>query len=191
MNFKKNLFIIILFKCIYTGYACQCPLIKVNKEGLAKYNTIFQGQVVSVNQTQNFENIYFNVQQLFKGQVSKQFTISYKLNDPCKVSIQVGDTWLIYCNATAPQKGIFNFCSGSRKYYKITNEDFIESITRVSFQEEVDFLNKHFETTLLNSHEAVSKVNNSNTLPSALQTLILLGISGVLLIVINVIIKKV
>lgn len=172
-KFLKLIFAFLcLFKMSYT-YACQCPLTALGMEECDKYEVIFKGRIISVTPCDHkFGIAVFEVEELYKGITSKQFTVLFECGGECAVEFNEGEEWVIYSKYKQVDKALMDWCSRSRKYFKNVKEDFYAVTYGNDYFDEVKFLREH-----LGLHRTIKNVvnmdANRNTLPNTNQMIIL------------------
>lgn len=168
-----KLFFYVIAFCFgfYTAQACQCPVTALNVTELAKYDIIFSGKIVRVQLSGERSQAYFAVSELYKGLVAKDFMLLFNNNDNCKLELVAGDEWIVYANYYQIDNAKLDFCSRSRKFFKNSTQDFFETITGVTYGEELQFLQ-----TKLGLHKPLkenpNRVENRNILPNTNQMII-------------------
>ncbi|MCP2937357.1 hypothetical protein NK983_32160, partial [Salmonella enterica subsp. enterica serovar Typhimurium] len=55
--------------------ACQCPLTALNQAEIDKYDIIFKGKILSVKAAGKKSEAVFEIGELYKGLVAKEFTL--------------------------------------------------------------------------------------------------------------------
>ncbi|MBS1650671.1 MAG: hypothetical protein JSU07_01555 [Bacteroidetes bacterium] len=131
----------------------------------------------------------FEIEELFKGNVTKSYKILFECNTECAQQLSIGDEWIIYANYKQINNAALNWCSRSRKYFKIENQDFYKIITGVDYTDELNYLRKE-----LGLHRFI-KANNiddgkRNILPNLLQSSLLLIASLIGMVVFYWVFKK-
>lgn len=174
-HFLKIFFLsfILLFKP-ESNIACQCPLTELGRVECDKYEIIFKGKIVSVTPCDNkFGVAVFEVEELYKGNATKQFKVLFECGIECAQQFSEGEEWVIYSRYKQIDKAMMDWCSRSRKFFKNDKEDFYSVTYGNDYEEEVKFLRKK-----LGLHRTVSEIKNAaeerNLIPSKNQTIILL-----------------
>ncbi len=174
LNFKILLFFL-LFNCIsfYTK-GCQCPLTLLSIEECSKYEIIFKGKIISVkNCNQNFGEAIFEVEELYKGNATKQFKVLFECGIECALKFNEGEEWLIYTRHKQIDNALMDWCSRSRKFFKNEKEDFYTVTYGNDYYDEVKFLREK-----LGSHRLLvatkNAAENRNVRPTGNQTIVIL-----------------
>ncbi|MBA2613919.1 MAG: hypothetical protein H0U95_18295 [Bacteroidetes bacterium] len=188
--FKLFFFSWLFFLNNYYGYACQCPLTTLGIEECNKYEIIFKGKVVSVTTCDNkFGTAVFEIEELYKGNASKQFTVLYECGVECAMEFNEGEEWVIYSNYKQVDKALMNWCSRSRKFFKNAKEDFYTTTYGNDYYDELKFLRQN-----LGLHRFLvlkpSTTENRNARPTTNQTILMLLISLTAIILFYWLFKK-
>ena len=162
----KYIYAILFFLLISSSaWACQCPVTSLSEAELAKYDIIFKGRIDSVNVNGKKSQARFSIDELYKGLVSKQFTLLFDSEDVCKLELRPGDEWIVYANYHQIDNAKLDFCSRSRRYIKNIKEDFFAETTGVSYEEEFRFLQEKLGLHKV-MKENPNKAENRNILPT-------------------------
>ncbi len=189
----KKLFTILFVCTVKLIFACQCPVTELSEKELNKYDLIFKGTIQSVKLNKEKSEALFLIEELYKGNAAASFKIYFNDLDNCKLELRAGDEWIIYTNYHQVDNAKLDFCSRSRKFFKVAKEDFFAVTTGISYEEELRFLQ-----TTLGLHKLLkdnpNKVENRNIIPSSNQFIVIIicSILGVLLIyvIVNKLFKK-
>lgn len=136
------LFVFVLFAGIMLSQtACQCPVTVLSKSECNKYEIIFRGKVLSVAPCKNKPGVaVFEVNDLFKGNLTKTFKILFSCDDPCARPFQEGEEWIIYSRFKQIDNAMIDWCSRSRKFIKLETEDYYLVTHGISYDDEIKFL---------------------------------------------------
>lgn len=189
----KQLFLIVFILFSKLGFACQCPITELSDKELNKYDLIFKGKIQSITLNREQSEALFLVEELYKGNAASSFKVFFNDLDDCKLELRAGDEWIIYTSYRQVDNAKLDFCSRSRKFFKVAKEDFFAVTTGISYEEELRFLQ-----TKLGLHKLLkdnpNKVENRNIIPSSNQFIIIIvcSIAGVLMIyvIVNKLFKK-
>lgn len=168
-------FSILLFLLLsLSSIACQCPLTSLSKGECEKYEVIFKGKVVSVKACDNnFGEAVFEISELYKGLTTKEFKVLFECGVECSREFSVGQEWIIYGNYKQVNNVKMDWCSRSRKYFKIDKEDYYTSTYGNDYHDEEKFLREN-----LGLHRFLSDKKTStefrNKRPSKTETIIIL-----------------
>lgn len=157
--------------------ACQCPLTQLSLEECNKYEVIFKGKIVKVIECDNkFGEALFEVQELYKGNSEEKFKVLFECKVDCAQKFSVGDEWIIYSRYKQLDNALMDWCSRSRKFFKIDSEDFYTYTYGNDYEDELVFLRKNLglHRTLV---EKKSQIDGRNIKPSINQTILVLLIS--------------
>jgi hypothetical protein len=169
------LYLIVVFCTLYfSTRACQCPVTTLSLAECKKYEVIFKGRVDSVRMCENnLGEAFFELQELYKGNATKRYKILFECGTPCALSFQPGEEWIIYSRYKQIGNAKMDWCSRSRKFFKVAKEDFYATNYGNSYDEEVVFLRQN-----LGLHRFLAEVKNSaenrNERPSSTQMIIIL-----------------
>lgn len=152
--------------------ACQCPLTSLSQAELDKYDIIFKGKIGDVKLNGKKSETLFTVDELYKGMVSKEFTLLFDNDDVCKLELRPGDEWIIYANYHQIDNAKLDFCSRSRKFIKNSKEDFFAETTGVSYDEELTFLREKLGLHKVLKENPNKAAENRNILPNSNQLII-------------------
>jgi hypothetical protein len=157
--------------------ACQCPLTQLSLEECNKYEVIFKGKIVKVIECDNkFGEVLFEVQELYKGNSEEKFKVLFECEVDCAQKFSVGDEWIIYSRYKQLDNAMMDWCSRSRKFFKVDTEDFYTYTYGNDYEDELVFLRKNLglHRTLV---ERKSQIDGRNIKPSINQTIFVLLIS--------------
>ncbi len=177
-RYSLRLFLIIaLFFGTYISNACQCPLTTLGLDECKKYEVIFKGKVISVETCKdNFGTAVFEVEELYKGNASKEFKVLFECGVECASEFNEGEEWIIYSNYKQVDKALMDWCSRSRKFFKNAKEDFYAVTYGNDYYDELKFLREN-----LGLHRLLvlkkSTTENRNERPTTNQTILMLLIS--------------
>ena len=123
-----------------------------------------------------FGEAIFEVEELYKGNSEKNFKVLFKCKVDCAQKFLVGDEWIIYSRYKQLDNALMDWCSRSRKFFKIDKEDFYTYTYGNDYEDEVSFLRKNLglHRTLI---EQKSQIDGRNIKPSINQTILILIIS--------------
>lgn len=154
--------------------ACQCPLTQLGLEECNKYEIIFKGKILSVvNCDLKFGEAVFDIEELYKGNATKQFKILFECNEECFQKFTVGDEWIIYSRYKQIDNAKMDWCSRSRKFFKIDKEDFYTYTYGNDYYDEVKFLQEKLGVHRVLA-EKKSMEDNRNIKPNGTQMLVIL-----------------
>lgn len=189
----KNTIILFLILLSKFTFACQCPITALSDKELTKYDLIFKGKIQSIKLNKEQSEALFLVEELYKGNAASSFKILFNDLDNCKLELRAGDEWIIYTNYHQIDNAKLDFCSRSRKFFKVAKEDFFAVTTGISYEEELKFLQAKLGLHKL-LKDNPNKVENRNIIPSSNQFIIIIvcSILGVLMIyvIVNKLFKK-
>jgi hypothetical protein len=143
-----------------------------------KYEIIFRGVVDSVKACDGGlpGEVFFHVQELYKGNATPEFTVLFKCNDPCFVGFKEGEEWIIYTRYKQIGNAMMDWCSRSRKYFKHEKEDYYKVNYGTDYFDELKFLRAN-----LGLHRLLVEKNNDagnrNILPDTTDKIILVLVS--------------
>jgi hypothetical protein len=168
---------LLLFFKIEFARACECPLTELSRAECDKYEIIFKGKILSVAPCDNkFGVAVFEVEELYKGNATKQFKVLFDCNVECAQQFNEGEEWVIYSRYKQIDKAIMDWCSRSRKFFKNDKEDFYTATYGNDYFDELKFLRQN-----LHLHRLRVETNNAaeerNLIPSKTQTLLMLLVS--------------
>lgn len=177
LNFKILLFFI-LFNCFYLpSNACQCPLTNLSIEECNRYEIIFKGKIISVKNCEGkYGEAIFEVEELYKGNATKQFKVLFECGVECAMQFNAGEEWIIYSRYKQIDNALMDWCSRSRKYFKNEKEDFYSVNYGNDYFSELKFLREK-----LGLHRLLADSKNTsegrNIKPSSNQMIITLFVS--------------
>src|SRR4051812_3392127 len=121
---KRITYFLLSFVLSYYGSrACQCPITTLGLAECDKYEIIFKGRIDSVvNCNNNFGVAYFEVNELYKGNATKIFKVLFECDVECAMKFNVGEEWVIYSRYKQIDNAMMDWCSRSRKYFKIDKQ---------------------------------------------------------------------
>jgi hypothetical protein len=145
--------------------ACQCPLTKLGMEECDKYEIIFKGKILSVKDCgDKFGEAVFEVEELYKGNATKEFTVLFECGGECQQKFNPGEEWVIYSRYKQIHNAKMDWCSRSRKFFKIDKEDFYTVTYGNDYYDEVKFLREKLGIHRLLADNKVTD-GNRNRLP--------------------------
>lgn len=179
--FIKYSFTILFLFLLKTSFACQCPLTQLSKSECKKYELIFRGKVISVAPCDNKPGVaLFEVQDLYKGNLPKQFQILFNCDEPCASKFNVGEEWIIYTRFKQINNGLIDWCSRSRRFIKNEKEDFYAVTYGNTYDQEIKFLQDSLGLHRLMKAQT-NNLQHRNLLPTPTETIIIL-LSSILVI---------
>jgi hypothetical protein len=174
--FKKiHVFFIFSLSLLFsTSKACQCPLTQLSPKECDKYEIIFKGRILRVADCgDKFGEAIFEIQELYKGNATQEFKVLFECNAVCAQKFNPGDEWIIYSRYKQIDNAKMDWCSRSRKFFKIDKEDFYTVTYGNDYYDEVKFLQEKLGIhRVLVEHK--SQIDNRNVRPDTTQTIIIL-----------------
>jgi hypothetical protein len=174
MNKKAVYFFLNFVLFYFAGRACQCPLTSLSLAECNKYEVIFKGRIDTVrNCDHNFGEAVFIIDELYKGNATKRFKVLFECGVECAMQFNPGEEWIIYSSYKQIGNVKMDWCSRSRKYFKIDKQDFYTETYGNDYSDEVKFLREK-----LGLHRLIAETRNAaenrNLKPSGNQTIIIL-----------------
>ncbi len=157
--------------------ACQCPLTQLSIDECNKYEIIFKGKIVSVIDCKDkFGEAVFEVEELYKGNSEERFKVLFECHVECAQKFSVGDEWIIYSRYKQLDNALMDWCSRSRKFFKIDKEDFYTYTYGNDYEDELAFLRKNLglHRTLV---EQKSQIDGRNIKPNINESIVIVLIS--------------
>lgn len=140
-SFCNLLLILFLLLRHSPALACQCPLTRLSMEECDKYEIIFKGKILSVKDCgDKFGEAVFKIDELYKGNASKEFKVLFECGIECAQKFNPGEEWIIYSRYKQIDNAKMDWCSRSRKFFKIDKEDFYAVTYGNDYYDEVKFL---------------------------------------------------
>lgn len=181
-NFIKKqtrVFVLGLLLFLYSSpaEACQCPLTQLSIDECNKYEIIFKGKIVSVIDCKDkFGEAVFEVEELYKGNSEERFKVLFECHVECAQKFSVGDEWIIYSRYKQLDNALMDWCSRSRKFFKIDKEDFYTYTYGNDYEDELAFLRKNLglHRTLV---EQKSQIDGRNIKPNINESIVIVLIS--------------
>lgn len=174
-NFRVEFFVA-FFLLLFTlkTFACQCPPTQLSKEECNKYGIIFKGKIVTLkNCGEKLGEAIFSVEELYKGNTGSEFKVMFDCAGECAQKLNVGDEWIIYSNYRQIDNAMLDWCSRSRKYFKIEKLDFYTVNYGNDYDDELKFLRE-----TLGAHRLLAdnknKIEGRNIRPDTTQTVVIL-----------------
>lgn len=174
-SFKLSIKILLLFLFLAeTNKACQCPLTQLGLEECNNYEIIFKGKIFSViNCDHKFGEAVFEIEELYKGNAPQKFKVLFECDVVCAQKFNVGDEWIIYSRYKQIDNAKMDWCSRSRKFFKVDKEDFYTVTYGNDYYDEVKFLREK-----LGLHRVLAENKNQtgsrNIKPNSQQLLIVI-----------------
>lgn len=175
--FLKKIALLIFCFSFLSGTACQCPPSELSLKECDKYEIIFKGKVISVKACgSTFGEAMFEVDELYKGNATKNFKVLFECVGECSGNFNVGEEWIIYSRYKQIDNAKMDWCSRSRKFFRNENEDFYTVNYGNDYYDEAKFLKEK-----LGLHRCLSdnkyEVQGRNTRPDFNQMVIILLVS--------------
>ncbi len=172
---KRAIYLLLFFTFFYLdGRACQCPMTSLGLAECNKYEVIFKGKVESVRSCDNnFGEAIFVIEELYKGNATKKFKVMFECGVECASQFNAGEEWIIYSNYMQIGNVKMDWCSRSRKYFKLEKQDIYTPTYGNDYDDEVKFLREKLGLHRLIS-ETKNAAENRNIKPSTNQTIIIL-----------------
>lgn len=176
---QSRVFVLGLLLFLYSSpaEACQCPLTQLSIDECNKYEIIFKGKIVSVIDCKDkFGEAVFEVEELYKGNSEERFKVLFECNVECAQKFSVGDEWIIYSRYKQLDNALMDWCSRSRKFFKIDKEDFYTYTYGNDYEDELAFLRKNLglHRTLV---EQKSQIDGRNIKPNINESIVIVLIS--------------
>jgi len=154
--------------------ACQCPLTQLSLEECNKYEIIFKGKILRVADCDHkFGEAIFEIEELYKGNATQEFKVLFECDVECVQKFNPGDEWIIYSRYKQLDNAKMDWCSRSRKFFKVDKEDFYTFTYGNDYYDEVKFLQEKLGVhRLLVEHK--SQIDNRNIRPNTKQMIVIL-----------------
>jgi hypothetical protein len=173
-HLKKVIFFLVFFICVDAANACQCPPSSLSVEEAGKYEIIFKGKIISVTPCGNkFGEAVFEIDELYKGNSAKRFSVLFECNTDCAMEFLAGDEWIIYSRYKQVGSALMDWCSRSRKLFSNEKEDFYAVNYGNDYDDELKFLREKLGLHRLLPGPAVNEKGERNLIPSTNQTILL------------------
>jgi hypothetical protein len=193
---KKYLLFILMLQSAWL-MACECNSPgPISKELTGRYDIIFVGKVDSVSAfpTDGISNVYFTIDELYKGHTAKQVSINFDGVTSCMMSFAKNEIWIIYANYQHFDVISVNICSHSRKKVNATEQDFFAPAAKRTFDEEHEFVKATLGVQPFAGKETWNKEQEDlkprNEQPTAMNKMMLLFISFAVMILIYILTRK-
>jgi hypothetical protein len=180
MKYILHILIVFFFLGVLTSEAqtaCECPVTVLTKKECSKYEIIFRGKVLSVAPCKNKPGVaVFEVQDLYKGSLTKNFKVLFSCEDPCARPFQEDEEWIIYTRYKQIDNAMIDWCSRSRKFIKLQAEDYYLVTHGISYDDEIKFLQDSLGLHRLMKEQANAS-QHRNLLPTTNQSILILVVS--------------
>lgn len=174
-----------------SAIACQCPITVLSLEECNKYDIIFRGKITSNSGCVDKKGeAVFEIIELYKGRINAAFPVIFTCEIECAQAFNVGEEWIIYTNYKQADKGVMDWCSRSRKFFKNEKEDFYSVTYGNSYDDELEFLRKNLGTYKTMKAREENQAGKRNIIPSKTQLIITLFISLAVVILFLQLFKK-
>lgn len=177
------LFPLLLFGLYSGAKACQCPLTQLGLEECNKYEIIFKGRILSVKDCEGkFGEALFEVDELYKGNATKTFKVLFECDVECAQKFHAGEEWIIYSRYKQIDNAKMDWCSRSRKFFKIESEDFYTVNYGNDYYDEVKFLREKLGIHRLLAGAPKPEANR-NKIPNKIEFVVVLicSLAGIIL----------
>jgi hypothetical protein len=169
--------VVAFFIVSHYAHACECPLSSLSLGETNKYEIIFKGRIHSVRAcAENYGEAIFDVEELYKGNATKQFKVLFECGVPCEQQLMAGDEWIIYSRYKQIDNALLDWCSRSRKHFSNEKEDYYTFTFGNDYYDEVKFLREKLGLHRLLGNEQ-NQESNRNIIPDKRQTIIVILIS--------------
>lgn len=173
----KYIFLLLFFVLSSFAIACDCPHTSLSMDECNKYELIFKGKITNVKMcNNNFGEAMFTIEELYKGNATKEFKVLFECGGECFQKLSIGDEWIIYSNYKQLNNVLLDWCSRSRKFFQNPKEDFYTVLYGNDYFDEIKFLQKE-----LGNHRVLTDVKNGaenrNIRPTTTQTIVILLVS--------------
>ncbi len=180
---RNLLFLLVLFPLPQRLSACQCPITRLGLEECNKYEIIFKGKIATVKDCGGkFGEAVFEVEELYKGNATKKFKVLFECDVECAQKFNPGEEWIIYSRYKQIDNAKMDWCSRSRKFFKIENQDFYAITYGNDYYDEVKFLREKLGVHRLLADSPKPEANR-NKIPDQTQFVIILlcSLAGLIL----------
>lgn len=169
---------------------CSCPAVPFDSLAPSEYEIIFCGKVKEVKVLSNdLHTVVFEVSELYKGHVTRNWDVHFKKDDPCAMEFKPGDEWLMFLNYYQNNNSKLNWCSHSRKYFRTKTDDPFWISSGWEYEDVKSFLKKKLGTyKILENVGTDAKARN--VLPNRWEFFIYLFASACGMFLIYYIVKK-
>lgn len=166
--------------------ACQCPPTQLSLEECNKYEIIFKGKILRVMDCDHkFGEAVFEVEELYKGNATKEFKVLFECHEECAQKFNVGDEWVIYSRYKQVDNAKMDWCSRSRKYFRIEQEDFYTVNYSNDYYDEVKFLREKLglHRLLVTKKNTIDNLESRNPRPNTTGMILVLvcSLAGIVL----------
>ncbi|MCX8081336.1 MAG: hypothetical protein N3F09_08880 [Bacteroidia bacterium] len=145
---------------------CPCPAVPFDAMVPSKYEIIFCGKVMQLKKlNENLNTVVFEVKELYKGNVTQNWEVHFNPDDPCAVSFNPGEEWLMFLNYYQNNNSKLNWCSHSRKYYRAKTDDPYWISSGWEYDDVKSFLKKNLGTYRVLQNVG-SEAKNRNLVPN-------------------------
>jgi len=174
MRINRIIFFLLLTS---RSWACECPLSALDLSTCSKYEIIFRGKIISVKDcNDNYGEALFAVDELYKGNATKEFKVLFECGVPCAQKLLPGQEWIIYSRYKQIDNALLDWCSRSRMHFANEKEDFYTFTYGNDYDDEVKFLQ-----TSLGLHRVLVNHQNQdvqrNVIPDMKQVIVTILIS--------------
>jgi hypothetical protein len=170
--------------------ACDCPPTTLSQDEASRYEIIFRGVVDSVKTCGNLPGeAVFHVQELYKGNVTANFTVLFRCNDPCFVEFKAGDEWIIYTRYKQIGNAMMDWCSRSRKFFRHEKEDYYKISYGTDYFEELKFLRENLGLHRL-LVEQKNDAGNRNVIPDTRTKIISVLVSIAVIVLFYILFRR-
>ena len=171
--FSRLSFLIFFNLFFKTAISCECPLSTLGMQECDKYEIIFKGKILSVKDCgDKFGEAIFEVDELFKGNATKNFKVLFECGQECSAKFAPGDEWIIYSRYKQMENALMDWCSRSRKFFKIDKLDFYTATYGNDYYDELKFLRENLGNHRLLA-DNLTRVEERNELPTTNETILI------------------
>ncbi len=123
----------------------------------------------------------FSIDELYKGNTTKEFKVLFECDGECARQFNIGEEWIIYSNYKQINNAKMDWCSRSRRYFRVEKEDYYTPNYGNDYFDEVKFLREKLGVHRLLAQKE-NLIENRNIKPNSHQTIIILVCSLVVII---------
>ena len=191
----STFFLTLLLSSLLTPlFPCECPpLPDLDKNERKKYDLVFTGTVDSIAACDGQSAVYFSIEELYVGRATttKQIKIYFDCSTSCEMMFAKAEKWLIYAKYSKYAHPEVEFCSRSRKYFTDATKDYYIVSSKLTFEDEIEFLRKNVGVIdLQNENNSTVQLQRELIKPKGTAPLFLLIFSLVSIGVIYFLLKK-
>ncbi len=174
-------FLFLFFCNSFQSYGCKCKSTELTIVECRKFDAILSCEIVSISPCTDGKSVArAKVLERFKGEAIQEVNLLFDCASSCMMSLSENQIWLVYGRKNSNQQLELNLCDRNRMQFKNAEEDFYQSNTGLSFDEEINYLKKNIGLKIVptqSNEKAIDITQRQNDETSGTNKILLLCVS--------------